>query len=548
MNRRELLSSFLGVPLVMASGCGLTTPKLPPKGEIVGGSASVGHRIRDGFRPILPSGGWTETDVVIVGGGIAGLSAARNLVRSGIERFVLLELEEKPGGTSVSGESKLIAYPWGAHYLPVPLPHNQPLIELLDELGIVEGYGEDGSPRIAEQHLCRAPQERVFHDGVWHEDLYLRDGAGDADLAELNSFQKRVHKFVSWRDLSGRRAFTIPAAECSREAELLVLDQLTMADWLRTQKFSSERLFKFVDYACKDDYGMTVEQTSAWAGLFYFASRVGEPGANSQPFITWPEGNGRIVSHLVSLSEKQIHSGWAVTGIKPGEADSDFIEVTAFRAGTDEARGWRAKRVIFAAPPFLAPYLIRNLDEKRIAAFREFQFGSWLVANLHLSDRPKSEGFPLCWDNVIYNSPSLGYVAATHQRGLDFGPTVLTYYYPLCDDDPKVARERLLSLSWEEWADVVLTDLEQAHPEIRSLCQRLDIMRWGHAMVRPRPGFISGKARTLCAKPFRGVHFAHSSLSGLALLEEAFFHGERAAAEIVSVLAGQGTRSVSDGA
>jgi hypothetical protein len=54
------------------------------------------------------------------------------------------------------------------------------------------------------------------------------------------------------------------------------------------------------------------------------------------------------------------------------------------------------------------------------------------VANLILKDRPAEdeEDYPLCWDNVFYDSPSLGYVAATHQRGLDYGPTVFTWYNP----------------------------------------------------------------------------------------------------------------------
>jgi hypothetical protein len=164
---------------------------------------------------------------------------------------------------------------------------------------------------------------------------------------------------------------------------------------------------------------------------------------------------------------------------------------------------------------------------------REFQYGAWMVANLFLKDRPGGRGFPLAWDNVLYESPSLGYVVATHQRGLDRGPTVFTYYYPLCDDDPRAARQRLLDTDWRGWTDVALTDLSRAHPEIRSLAERVDVVRWGHAMIRPRPGFMWDEARRRAAQPFRGIHFAHTDLSGVALFEEAFYHGVRAAEEVL---------------
>jgi hypothetical protein len=163
-----------------------------------------------------------------------------------------------------------------------------------------------------------------------------------------------------------------------------------------------------------------------------------------------------------------------------------------------------------------------------------------MVANLFLRERPKDRGFPLAWDNVLYESPSLGYVVATHQRGLDRGPTVFTYYYPLCDASPREARSRLLAADRAAWADVCLTDLQLAHPEIRALVERLDVCRWGHAMIRPTPGFIWSESRRKAAEPFRGIHFAHSDLSGIALFEEAFYHGVRAAEE---VLAARGQRS-----
>src|SRR5262249_2990448 len=121
--------------------------------------------------------------------------------------------------------------------------------------------------------------------------------------------------------------------------------------------------------------------------------------------------------------------------------------------------GVRAEQVIFAAPQFVAPYVIRGYRQERGALAREFEYGSWMVANLSLRNRPEEEETSLAWDNVLYESPSLGYVVSTHQSGIDHGPTVFTYYYPLCDDNPRSARERLLSLGWSEWADVTLTDL-----------------------------------------------------------------------------------------
>ncbi len=80
---------------------------------------------------------------------------------------------------------------------------------------------------------------------------------------------------------------------------------------------------------------------------------------------------------------------------------------------------------------------------------------------------------------------------------------------------------------------MTLTDLTRAHPDLRALTTRLDVMRWGHAMIRPRPGFLWGGARAAAQQPFRGIHFANTDLSGIALFEEAFDHGLRAAEEVL---------------
>jgi protoporphyrinogen oxidase len=533
LSRREMLATFLGLPVALAACKAPPAPPLP-EGEIVGASDGIGHRLRDGLRIEVSADNWQRVKVVIVGGGVAGLSAARRLLQAGFEDFVLLELEQDAGGTSRSSSSKLVSYPWGAHYLPAPMKENSALVSLLDEMGILEGKDKDGEPIVAEQFLCRDPEERIFFKGKWYEGLYLRAGATADDLAQLEAFHQEVKKLVAWRDSKGRRAFALPVANSSDDAEITRLDNITMADWLKAHSLTSARLRWLVDYSCRDDYGMTVDQTSAWAALFYFCSRVKKPEDEAEPLITFPEGNGRMVAHLYSKAKAKVQLGLAAAEIIPLAASGGAgVDVLAVSQDGQTARGFHAEQVIFAAPHFLSRYLIRDYRDKPPAHLNEFQYGSWMVANLFLKDRPQDRGFPLCWDNVFYESPSLGYVVATHQRGLDRGASIFTYYYPLCDDDPKAARQRLLAGDWANWADVVLTDMSRAHPEIRSLVERLDVMRWGHAMIRPRPNFVRSAARLEAAKPYRNIHFAHTDLSGMALFEEAFHHGNRAAEEVL---------------
>lgn len=498
LSRRDVLAAFLGAPFA-ALACRSPEVALPP-GVLVGASDRIGHRLRGGELP-RPSR-WETHYVVIAGGGIAGLAAAWHLHHAGVRDVVLFELEPALGGTARSGAS----FPWGAHYIVAPSPENEVLIRLLDEMGVMEN-GE-----VAEQFLCRDPEERVFYRGRWYEGLYLNAGASHEDLRQLRAFEAEIARWSAWRDARGRRAFDIPLAQCSDDPEVTALDRISMRQWMDARGFTSPRLRWLAEYATRDDYGALLDDTSAWAGVFYFASR------EQRPVVTWPEGNGRPVAHLARFAQPR--TGWLVTNIAPNG------DVTAVRG--DEAVGVHARHVIFAGPQFVARHVIPTRETSS-----DFTYGSWMVANLALRDRPVSPGFPLAWDNVLYDSPSLGYVVSTHQRGIDRGPTVLTYYYALCGSDVHRERERLLAAGRDEWAEVALADLSRAHPDIRTLTERIDVMRWGHAMIRPRPGFIWSDARRRAAEPHGAIHFANTDLSGVALFEEALSHGVRAAEEVL---------------
>jgi len=533
-SRRDLLAALLGVPAAFAAGCSTSRAPDFPDGELVGPSVDFGHRLRDRASPKPKDDQWQTVPVVIVGGGIAGLAAAWQFERAGFHDYILLELEPELGGTARSGSGKNGPFPWGAHYVPAPLAHHRLMIELLSDMGLVNGIEADGTPMLSETALCRDPHERIFYRGRWYEGLYLHVGQTPEDVRQLQAFHAEVDRWVTWRDGRGRRAFTLPAALSSDDPIVTELDRESMANWMDRNGFTSSRLRWLIDYACRDDYGATAEQVSAWAGLFYFVARLRRPGAEAQPLLTWPEGNGRLVRFLADRAKPRLRPGWAASEIIPTGGDAkSHIDIVAV-SHDEQICGYRAERVIFAAPQFVSKYVVRDYRGQPPAHLTEFEYGAWMVANLHLRDRPAEVGAEMAWDNVLVESPALGYVVNTHQQGRDHGPTTFTYYYALCDADPRQARNRLLQAGWCEWADVALTDLTTAHADIRAQVERIDIMRWGHAMVRPKPGFIWSEARRKAALPYRGIHFASADLSGLALFEEALYHGVRAANEVLA--------------
>lgn len=537
--RRDILTALLGGPLA-AAACAKPRPMRRLEGGIVGASVAFGHQLRTHRDLTVHPDAWSRAGVVIVGSGIAGLSAAWALERAGFRDYVVLELESKPGGTSLGGESKISPFPWGAHYLPVPLANNVALIDLLDEMDLLEGRRDDGIPIVKEEHLCRDPQERIFHRGKWREGLYLHAGASRDDLAQLDKFKSEINFWVAFRDDAGRRAFTIPRSQSSDDERVRALDSISMKDWLDERGLDSPRLRWFVEYACRDDYGTLLDATSAWAGVFYFASRVAKLGSDDEPLVTWPEGNARFVAHLTRACGAKIRTSSAAFRIRDTGNDVEVFAVTPGGA----VSGIRASRVVFAAQQFLRPWVIESAAGDGATTHPQgFDYSPWLVANLQLTGRPAEPDFPLCWDNVFYESRSLGYVCATHQTGIDRGPTILTWYQALCHEPQKKERERLLHLGWDDWADVVMSDMRLAHHDIDDLTLRVDMMRWGHAMVSPHPGFMFSESRVAAARPVGRIHFANTDLSGLALLEEAFDHGTRAAAEVLAAIRNEAKRA-----
>src|SRR5258708_21185025 len=175
LTRRELLTLFLGAPFAFAA-CRSGEASGFPDGEIIGQSVTIGHILRENRLFEVPADKWETKKVAIIGGGVAGLTAAWKFKKENFSDFVLLELEKEIGGTARSGRGDPVGYPWGAHYLPVPFQENTELISLLDEMSLIEGRDTQREIVVKEQYLWREPEERVFYKSRMYECLYLNAG------------------------------------------------------------------------------------------------------------------------------------------------------------------------------------------------------------------------------------------------------------------------------------------------------------------------------------------------------------------------------------
>ena len=486
-------------------------------GSILGPDFARGHSLRSPVGHLAQNATDQKIDTLIVGGGISGLSAAWYLQKNGFTDFQLLELENQTGGNARWGENRFTKFPWGAHYLPTPGANAVYVKELLVEMGVLK------NGVYSSEVLCHEVEERLFLMGHWQQGLIPHFGArsGDRDI-----FQRFSDLMQSWRHKKGRDgrvAFSIPLDLSSQDETITQLDQISFAQYLSQNQLQSARLNWYIDYICRDEYGTNRNNTSAWAGIHYFAAR------SESHNLIWPEGNGFIAEYLRRKVAFQIRPDHAVRSIT--KVRNDF-EVLVQNMQSNELVKYRSKRVIYAAPKFLLPHAYANLDSKISNALHDFHYSPWMTANCLVRDFATENP---AWDNVFYGSDTLGYVVAEHQKiALLPHYRTLTWFKAFDADDTLASRRFLKGLAHKDAVQMVVSDLARAHPKIESQIEQMDFFYWAHAMIRPRPGFIHGASRKQVRQIEKNFFCAHSDMSGMSNFEEAQYQGINAARQILS--------------
>ncbi len=495
-----------------------------------------GHRLRD--RHSLPEPTETvETNVLIAGGGIAGLTASWKLAKRGVRDVLLVSGPELHGNAAAGRDGELV-FPTGAHYLPMPSMESSHVREMLADFGVIQSNPFGERPTFDERYVVHAPAERVLYGGQWQEGYLPSDEVGAAERSDHERFFTMVDTYTTARGSDGRRAFAVPIELSSADVQFRSLDRVTFKAWLDAAGLSSPTLRWYLNYCCRDDYGRHCDEISAWAGLHYFCSRDGQ-AANAErgAVLTWPQGLDALASQLGnSAPARQPWQRGSVATLRATDRGVEAV-VVALQNGTWRTFRVKARQAIAAMPLFVLQHVLQDGAAYGFVGARDVPaYAPWLVSNFIMHAFPEERpGSPLSWDNVVYREPGLGYVVSTHQDIRMSRPdrTAFTAYHALSDLEPDAARHWLERASIAELTHAVSRDLRLAYGWRLPLCvERVAITVRGHAMAIPHPGFLSNPGRLALRAAEGPIFFAHSDLSGLSLFEEAAWWGYRAALRI----------------
>lgn len=456
--------------------------------------------------PFDPSQLGYNADVVVIGGGLSGLTTAYRLMQKGVD-VVVLEARDRPGGRMASGTFNGESYDLGAQWIA---PHATQLRKLTHELGI--------------------PLTMQYHDGV--SDIYLHK--------KHHTFKQRTPMLSPAATLDrgrilrklNRLATTMQVPTNKVIEQINTLDQMSFAWWLK-QTCRSQATVAWFSMLCRIHFHAEPSEIS----LIYIIDQVQAFQKAENLFLARPAyqhervvgGAQRVAERLVQQLRSHITLDAPVLAIR-----QDDNGVTAYSRGAS----FRARYAVIALPPAVAEqiYFDPHLPPGRDALNQRILMGRAIEA-------------VLCYDYPFWREhEKSGFMMS------DEGPAVMVH-----DVSPATNTEGALACliagnAASHWG------AQPRGERLRALVQQLSGWlgneagayrgmierdwngeRWNRGSIGFMPPGTSSFVHSINMSVGR-IHWAGSEASSqwTGTLEGAVDAGERAAAEVITLLHEQG--------
>jgi spermidine dehydrogenase len=536
-----------------------------------------GHALRDHkFEEDLSDASDTGEiyDLVIVGGGICGLSAAHFFVEAtgGKKTCLVLENHAIPGGSAKQNQFdvdgfKLTANQASCEWFP-PFPGS-----FLENFYAGLGFSykdfryQEWGGKGPDLHLPNTPYVRNqphsgfffgkdfgHPEGLWITDPWGKKLEGAPISAKLREEWLRSH--------NGESLIPLPKAhgdEGARLADSMNLEQHMM----RRSNVSQELIRTFYSGAG----GVVGAAPDAISGYTDYAADMVYPWDYAKDRQMFPGGNTGIVRHMIKrlipralpgpntlanihrtsfnfaefdrpAQPVRIRLSATVATVQHDDkniANSGYVNVRYWQNG--KMHRLRARKALMCGGNWTTPYTVVDLPETHRAAYRTFHRSPLMLVNVAVRNWRFMEkmGIAECqWFEGMGNTLAL-------RHAVDFSgapkkinpdqPTVMTFKMlftsPGLPLQQQAVRGRMKMLN-TPYADFERTIREQltlmfartgfdAKRDIAGIV----LNRWGHAYLSPQPGFFFGDGTTpppreiLRAQPFGRIAFANCDLTGI---------------------------------
>ncbi|OGW33159.1 MAG: hypothetical protein A2X59_07545 [Nitrospirae bacterium GWC2_42_7] len=536
-------------------------------------------------------------DIVIVGGGLSGLGAAYDFMKSSPKQAKCLILENHPifGGAAKRNElvvqgQRLIG-PQASNAFGIIDRPGVPGYDIYSELGIPADfeYGE-----LPPQFKPLDFDTTNFGYRLWFDSksighYYNGQGQGTPGRwvagfwekkLEGTPYSEKVQKdFLSWRNITDRY---YDGDDYGRW-----LDSMTYKDYIEKILKLDPGITRYADPVLASVVGLGCDVISAYAArqvsMPGFPEFQGHRSLRNSHWHSFPGGNDGFSRYFIKAlipdaiegknkfadihngrvcfpaldregNKVRLRLGSSVVRVEQEDSSVQGKNVTVIYLRDGKLYRLKARSVVMACGSRLSRKVVAGLPVSHIEAYNEFHVSPILVANVALTN----------W-RFLYQ---LGFTACKWSSGFGFGcnirkpmyvgnyrpplhpdkPVFLTFYFAFnqpglpIEEQGESGRNKLLGTSYAEFESMIVGQMKQLFSDAGFKAEKdiagIILNRWTYAYVNPQPGFYFGKdgkpaARDVIRKPFGRIAFAHAELNGHQHWVAAVEEGRRAARQVI---------------